>query len=247
MNTSPIWNTRLYTGREYDTETGLAYHRARYYDPGMGRFLSPDPIWTADDINLYRYVANSPVMYTDRNGKEKRSLAKKYDVTDLVLDIFDLAMEDTKDNWISFISNTAWRWAYDLKRYGSISAMAKKNNGIAYFNWEAIEPSNLWNLLAGFNMENSDLPNWFAKSWFRVVEVINAQHENYSFVNSIRVANADEYTDAIWYSAWIRIHQPFISADRDTRKSLITSAISNSTEVYNARKRLESEIRKNLH
>jgi RHS repeat-associated protein len=70
-NNSPIWNTRLYTGREYDVETGLAYHRARYYDPGMGRFLSPDPIWTADDINLYRYVANSPVMYVDPNGTVK--------------------------------------------------------------------------------------------------------------------------------------------------------------------------------
>jgi RHS repeat-associated protein len=44
INTSPIGNTRLYTGREYDVETQLSYHRARYYDPAMGRFLSPDPI-----------------------------------------------------------------------------------------------------------------------------------------------------------------------------------------------------------
>jgi RHS repeat-associated protein len=47
-----------YTGREYDAETGLNYHRARYYDPNTGRWLSEDPIGTADDANLYRYVGN---------------------------------------------------------------------------------------------------------------------------------------------------------------------------------------------
>ncbi|MBX4334736.1 RHS repeat-associated core domain-containing protein, partial [Mycobacterium tuberculosis] len=34
----------MYTGREYDAETGLQYSRARYYDPTLGRFLSEDPI-----------------------------------------------------------------------------------------------------------------------------------------------------------------------------------------------------------
>ena len=33
-----------FTGREWDTETGLYYYRARYYDPAAGRFISRDPI-----------------------------------------------------------------------------------------------------------------------------------------------------------------------------------------------------------
>jgi RHS repeat-associated protein len=33
-----------FIGREYDAEIGLMYYRARYYDPGMGRFISEDPI-----------------------------------------------------------------------------------------------------------------------------------------------------------------------------------------------------------
>jgi RHS repeat-associated protein len=37
-------NPFLFAGREYDAETGLYYMRARYYDPGTGRFLSPDPL-----------------------------------------------------------------------------------------------------------------------------------------------------------------------------------------------------------
>jgi len=33
-----------FTGREYDTETGLYYYRARYSDPKAGRFVSKDPL-----------------------------------------------------------------------------------------------------------------------------------------------------------------------------------------------------------
>jgi RHS repeat-associated protein len=58
-----------YTGRELDTETGLNYYRARYYDPSIGRFISEDPIgFDAGDMNLYRYVANTPMTYTDPSG-----------------------------------------------------------------------------------------------------------------------------------------------------------------------------------
>jgi RHS repeat-associated protein len=58
-----------YTGREQDNETGLDYYRARYYDAGVGRFVSEDPIgFSAGDANLYRYVGNSPVNATDPSG-----------------------------------------------------------------------------------------------------------------------------------------------------------------------------------
>lgn len=58
-----------FTGREYDEDTGLYYYRARYYDPELGRFISPDPIgFEAEDSNLYRYVGNAPVNATDPSG-----------------------------------------------------------------------------------------------------------------------------------------------------------------------------------
>jgi RHS repeat-associated protein len=62
-------NSRLYTGREYDRETNLYFLRARYYNPSTGKFISRDPVGQNDQINLYTYVANSPVMYTDPTGK----------------------------------------------------------------------------------------------------------------------------------------------------------------------------------
>jgi len=37
------WCIFTYTAREQE-ETGLYYYRARYYQPGIGRFISEDPI-----------------------------------------------------------------------------------------------------------------------------------------------------------------------------------------------------------
>jgi RHS repeat-associated protein len=57
-----------YTGREADP-TGLIYLRARYYDPQLSRFISPDPIgYASGDTNLYTYAFNNPTTYTDPTG-----------------------------------------------------------------------------------------------------------------------------------------------------------------------------------
>jgi RHS repeat-associated protein len=59
-----------FTGREYDSESGLYYYRARYYDPRAGRFLTKDPIgFAAGDVNRYRYVGNNPINFADPWGQ----------------------------------------------------------------------------------------------------------------------------------------------------------------------------------
>src|SRR5262249_44299789 len=59
-----------FTAREWDSETGLQYNRGRYYDSWTGRWISQDPIgFRGGDRNLYRYVSNSPVNYTDPSGQ----------------------------------------------------------------------------------------------------------------------------------------------------------------------------------
>jgi RHS repeat-associated protein len=60
-------NRQGYTGHIED-ETGLTYMQARYYDPVIGRFLSPDPTGYADGLNVYAYVGNDPVNRTDPTG-----------------------------------------------------------------------------------------------------------------------------------------------------------------------------------
>lgn len=62
-------NNRLFTGREYESGLGLYYYRARFYSPELGRFISRDPIGMGDDVNLYAYVGNSPMMGVDPSGK----------------------------------------------------------------------------------------------------------------------------------------------------------------------------------
>ena len=57
-----------YVARRIDQETGLYYVRARYYNPEIGRFLSPDPIGYGDGLNMYAYVSNDPVNLRDPLG-----------------------------------------------------------------------------------------------------------------------------------------------------------------------------------
>lgn len=61
----------LYTGREFDAETGLYNYRARYYDAALGSFLSEDPLGLRTNaLNLYSYVGASPTQATDPTGRE---------------------------------------------------------------------------------------------------------------------------------------------------------------------------------
>lgn len=58
-----------YTSREFDTDTGLYYYRARWYDPQVGRFIGEDPIgFRGGDINLYGYVWQNPLNHRDPLG-----------------------------------------------------------------------------------------------------------------------------------------------------------------------------------
>ncbi|MEI6535789.1 MAG: RHS repeat-associated core domain-containing protein [Verrucomicrobiaceae bacterium] len=67
-----------YINERYDPETGLQYLHARYYDPLLSRFLTPDP-WDPDlpgvDINRYAYAGNDPVNMSDANGHSSGAAA----------------------------------------------------------------------------------------------------------------------------------------------------------------------------
>jgi RHS repeat-associated protein len=58
-----------FAGRSLDWESELYYNRARVYSASLGRFMTKDPIgFNAGDVNLYRYVNNNPVNFTDPSG-----------------------------------------------------------------------------------------------------------------------------------------------------------------------------------
>ena len=62
----------LFAGEDYEVETGLIYLRNRYYDPEIGRFISPDPIFgditNPQALNPYVYANNNPVNFRDPLG-----------------------------------------------------------------------------------------------------------------------------------------------------------------------------------
>lgn len=60
-----------YIGERFDPETGLLYLNARYMDPRLGRFISPDdwdPTLEGVGTNRYAYAGNDPVNGSDPNG-----------------------------------------------------------------------------------------------------------------------------------------------------------------------------------
>ena len=88
-----------FTAKEIDKETGLYYYGARYLDPKYSKWISTDPalreyipkapvneeakrynqnlpgmggVFNTVNVNLYHYVDNNPVKYTDPDGRITR-------------------------------------------------------------------------------------------------------------------------------------------------------------------------------
>ncbi|MBI3942399.1 MAG: hypothetical protein HY326_05245 [Chloroflexi bacterium] len=63
---------RLFIGQPLDSYINLIQMGARWYDPAIGRFISPDPIvpqpGNPQSLNRYSYGLNNPVRYTDPSG-----------------------------------------------------------------------------------------------------------------------------------------------------------------------------------
>jgi len=77
-NGSSLPTDHQYTGQKHDELTGLYYYNARYYDPTIGQFISPDTIvpdpTNVLDYNRYMYVRGNPLMYNDPSGHQSQSV-----------------------------------------------------------------------------------------------------------------------------------------------------------------------------
>lgn len=72
-------NRQFFHGKAYDSESGLQYFGARYYDPVLGRFMGIDPQGfdegNLQSFNRYAYGNNNPYRYRDPNGKWAEDIA----------------------------------------------------------------------------------------------------------------------------------------------------------------------------
>jgi RHS repeat-associated protein len=74
-----------FQGQYFDDETGLHYNTFRYYDPGVGRFITQDPIGLDGGPNLYHYVLNptvwiDPLGWTGFDGSGRPLSSSQYSV-----------------------------------------------------------------------------------------------------------------------------------------------------------------------
>ncbi|MBI3378080.1 MAG: hypothetical protein HY035_06750 [Nitrospirae bacterium] len=69
-DTNPSFSVPFgFAGGLYDRDTGLVRFGLRDYDPAIGRWTAKDPIdFRGGDTNLFNYVGNNPVRYTDPTG-----------------------------------------------------------------------------------------------------------------------------------------------------------------------------------
>jgi RHS repeat-associated protein len=118
-----------YTGREYDSNTGLQYNRARYFDPKTGRWITNDPRgFGAGDTNLGRYVRNDPQNAIDPSGCDETS----------VVDVNGIPEGETfEDEYLYDMANKEENEALRKQTIDAANAMTswKKNDKITIKVW----------------------------------------------------------------------------------------------------------------
>ncbi|MCB9431186.1 MAG: RHS repeat-associated core domain-containing protein [Ardenticatenaceae bacterium] len=105
---------RDFTGQRENRELGLLYYQARYYLPGVGRFISADTIVPSpadpQQFNRYTYSLNSPVKYTDPSGHCGADLNEDGSINQ---DLFDqcVASRDALEGLYDISITGKWRFA----------------------------------------------------------------------------------------------------------------------------------------
>ncbi|MEE9338014.1 MAG: RHS repeat-associated core domain-containing protein, partial [Methylococcaceae bacterium] len=91
-----------FTGHEKDTETGLYYFKARYYDPDTARFLNQDSylgdVNTPPSLHRYLYAYGNPTVWIDPDGHES------------FLSDWNEASEERVQNYTKQIENAESGW-----------------------------------------------------------------------------------------------------------------------------------------
>jgi RHS repeat-associated protein len=107
-----------YIGEHYDTDAGLQFLNARYYDPKLGLFTSPDWFEVTEPgvgTNRYAYAGNDPVNASDPGGNAwLADFAKKVLGSDsaIAIEITESAMDSLRRSAV----RTAWRQEKALVR-----------------------------------------------------------------------------------------------------------------------------------
>ena len=162
-STDTTGNPFAYNGEARD-DTGLDYLRARYYDSQGGTFLTEDsyPGEDTDPLsqNLYSYVQNNPVNYTDPSGHFWNNIKKGW-------------------NYVKKKASNAWN---GVKRVASNTWNTVKR--VASNTWNGVKSfaSKAWNVTkSAFNhatnwisTQYNRASNWVGRQWNKVQTAYNS-------------------------------------------------------------------------
>ena len=70
LNSTSVDNDYQFSTKEYNEDSGLQYFGRRFYDPELGRFISPDPLWFIDGHNKYNFCLNNPIRFITRSWEK---------------------------------------------------------------------------------------------------------------------------------------------------------------------------------
>jgi len=93
----------LFNAKEYDEESKLYYWEARYQDPNMGIFISPDPLFEKKPwMSKYAFCRNNPLRFIDPDGRDEYEFDKKGKLVNVIenknADILRVVKTDIKGN-----------------------------------------------------------------------------------------------------------------------------------------------------
>jgi len=164
-----------YTGREFDSEAGLYYYRARYYDSGMGRFLQKDPIgFNGLDLTLYAYVRNNPVILIDPLGLVPPPVRPSGKGTDICENIKEAKFLGSLGIWgeMAFYDKVKSEGPWDLKRrdpdHKKFEDFGNYHFGVmaraaGWAPGTAVRGAGAYSILSGESPEGSSWPGPFGK------------------------------------------------------------------------------------
>ena len=109
-------------GQYYDTESGMTYLRARYYDSSIRRFITEDPI--KDGLNWYAYAGNNPVMFFDPSGLALEA-SDELEFCRLLMDLIQMKVDYANTGDISVTAG-----AESIKEKIMDLEIVKNNNGL---------------------------------------------------------------------------------------------------------------------
>jgi RHS repeat-associated protein len=132
-----------YTGEWYGSYNELLFLRARYYDPYLNRFISPDTIipdfYNPQSLNDYTYVLGNPVNHVDPSGQHLAAILgqavnrSEPDPRDLTDWLYREMIDNAKDPTVRRLKAMNW-----LAEYLADAVICDVAQAIAMADWSDI-------------------------------------------------------------------------------------------------------------